>query len=190
MKTREHLSLDGVLRRAWYSECEAYRYALLIQWDATRKPKCFIGLNPSTATELEDDPTIRRCIDYARRWDRGGLLMLNASAYRATDPKVMLAYKGDQIGPENTIAFLERMIVELETGPPVAAWGTGGKKLVPNAIMVRGGNPTSQLNRADELRVLMGPMDCLGFNADGTPVHPLYQRADAIPKPFNYQRAA
>lgn len=184
MKTREHLSLDGVLRRAWYSECEVYRYALLIQWDATRKPKCFVGLNPSTASELQDDPTIRRCIDYARRWDRGGLLMLNASAYRATDPKVMLAFKGDQIGPENLIGFLERMIVELETGPPVAAWGTNAKKIRPL------GGLMSLCNRADELRVLMGYMDCLGFNSDGTPVHPLYQRADAMPKPFNYQRVA
>lgn len=177
MKIREHISpLTGVLRRAWYSECERYRNALLIQWDATRKPKCFVGLNPSTATELEDDPTIRRCIDYARRWDRGGLLMLNASAFRATDPRVMLAFDGDQIGPENTIAFLEHMIVEFETGPPVAAWGANAKKIV----IPPGGN------RADELRVLMGVMDCLGFNRDGTPVHPLYQRADLLPVAFNY----
>lgn len=48
MKTREHLTLDGVFRKAWYSACEQYRYALLIQWDASRKPKCLIGLNPSS----------------------------------------------------------------------------------------------------------------------------------------------
>lgn len=180
--TRTHTTLDGVDRTAVYSPCEKYRYSLLIRWDRTKNPKCFIGLNPSTATELEDDPTIRRCIDFARMWGAGGLLMLNACAYRATDPKVMLAYEGDKIGPSNTIRDLEHIIVNLETGPPIAAWGKHAAK-VPVRWMEH-----PKYNRNDELRVCMGAMDCLGMNKDGTPVHPLYQPKTAVPIPYNYTR--
>ena len=185
--TRTHMTLDGVERTAVYSPCEKYRYSLLIRWDRTKNPKCFIGLNPSTATELEDDPTIRRCIDFAQIWGAGGLLMLNACAYRATDPKVMLAFDGDKIGPSNTIRDLEHIIVDLNTGPPIAAWGKNAKKV---HIPTFGSRLKYPLNRADELRVLMGPMDCLGLNGDGTPVHPLYQPKTAVPIPYNYARKA
>ena len=182
MISRTHTQI-GVTRTAWFSECERYRYALLIRWDESLKPKCFIGLNPSTATELQDDPTVRRCIDYARRWSCGGLLMLNACAYRSTDPQNMLSFSGDKIGPENSVSWLEWMITNLETGPPVAAWGKHAKKV---EIPTLGSRLAYPLNRADELRVCMGPMDCLGTNKDGTPVHPLYQRADLTPIRFNY----
>jgi hypothetical protein len=175
--TRTHETLDGVTREAVYSPCEKYRYSLLIVWDPGRKPKCFIGLNPSTATELQDDPTIRRCIDYARRWNAGGLLMLNAFAYRATDPRDMLRFDGDKIGPANTVRHLEERIVLNNVGTPVAAWGrNAGKVLTPNFG-----------SRAHELRVGMGPLDCLGLNDDGTPVHPLFQPKTATPIAFNYK---
>ncbi|WP_368188730.1 DUF1643 domain-containing protein [Aeromonas sp. R7-3] len=76
-------------RHAVFSPCRTYRYALSRVW-ATDKPYAlFIGLNPSTADETLDDPTIRRCIDFAKRRGYGGLVMANLFAYRATDPEVM-----------------------------------------------------------------------------------------------------
>ena len=59
-----------------------------------------IGLNPSTADEVTDDPTVRRCINYAKAWGYAGLCMTNLFAYRATDPVVMKAV-AEPIGPDN-----------------------------------------------------------------------------------------
>jgi hypothetical protein len=180
MKQREAPLL--VERSAHFSPCRKYRYWLKIVWDASKPLQAFIGLNPSTADEKQDDPTVRRCIDFARRWGKGGLLMLNACAYRATDPKDMLD-QDDPIGPDNTIANLECWLVRFKTGPPIAAWGKNLK-----LVWMQENDPSfpSKLNRADEMRIAMGPMDCLGTNADGTPKHPLYLKADTPPRPFNY----
>ena len=73
---------------AVFSPCERYRYKLWRVWDPARPLGCvmFLMLNPSTATDTEDDPTIRRCIGYARSWGYGGLYVGNLFAYRATDP--------------------------------------------------------------------------------------------------------
>src|SRR6185312_1666968 len=115
-------TLDGVERIAEFSDCLRYRYSLLIRWDKTKLPKMFIGLNPSTADEKQDDPTVRRCINYARRWGHGGLLMTNAFAFRATDPKEMLR-ANDPIGKGNRIIDLLDLRYKAD-GYPVACWGT------------------------------------------------------------------
>lgn len=168
-------------RTCYFSPDRQYRYRLSIIWDRSRKPQMFIGLNPSTADEQNDDPTVRRCIDFARRWGAGGLVMTNACAYRATNPKVMLAFTGDQVGPENTMLYLRKIAEECQ-GHPIAAWGRNATK-VPGREMQR-------LNRHDYLRREFGRLDCLGLNADGTPVHPLYQPAIMTPGPFNYEVAS
>lgn len=153
----------------------------------------FIGLNPSTATHEVTDPTVRRCIDYAQRWGAGGLIMTNCAAYRATDPKVMLAYAAasprdpmgnDPIGEENTIAYL-KAIASKCLGNPIAAWGKHATK-----IRWKGHDDLSEctLNRHQELKKHMGKLDCLEVNLDGTPSHPLYLKADLLPRPFNYCR--
>ncbi len=69
-------------RSAVLSDCGTYRYALGRIWNPTTPPALFIGLNPSTADARQDDPTIRRCIRFARDWGYGGLLMGNLYAYR------------------------------------------------------------------------------------------------------------
>jgi len=90
---------------AGFSECRAYRYALWRRWDwqGYANQVMFVGLNPSTADETEDDPTIRRCIRFAKDWGCGSLLMLNAYAWRATKPRDLHAYGGyaDAIGYSN-----------------------------------------------------------------------------------------
>ena len=78
-------------RHAVFSPCRTYRYALSRVWAADKPYALFIGLNPSTADETLDDPTIRRCIDFAKRWGYGGLVMANLFAYRATEPSEMKA---------------------------------------------------------------------------------------------------
>lgn len=165
----------GVERTAEFSDCMMYRYSLRIIWQPDLKPQLFLGLNPSTATHEQDGPTVRRCIDYAQRWGAGGLVMCNSAAYRATDPKVMLAFDGDQIGPENTPGYLERIAATCQN-KPIAAWGKHANEIVGYG----------KLGRGDFLKTFLGPLDCLRLNQDGSPAHPLYLPASLTPIPFNY----
>jgi len=73
---------------ATFSPCRKYRYSLFRIWDEDKSLVLFIGLNPSTADEKEDDPTIRRCINFAKQWGwgYGGLIMGNLFSFRATQP--------------------------------------------------------------------------------------------------------
>lgn len=166
-------------REAAFSECEKYRYMLHIKWDATKPSKMFIGLNPSTADERQDDPTVRRCKDYCQRWGYGGLLMTNACAFRATDPKVMLAHD-EPIGVGNTIAFLRYLHgIHCDDTPPIAAWGK-------HLLKVGSGSALYVMNRHSYLVNHYGKLDRLDFNIDNTPKHPLYLKKSLTPKPYNY----
>ncbi len=95
----EATACDAMTRNAHLSICRRYRYALLRRW-GEGKNAMFIGLNPSTADETADDPTIRRCVSFAKAWGFGGLCMANLFAYRATNPADMLM-QADPIGPDN-----------------------------------------------------------------------------------------
>lgn len=89
-----------------FSDCRKYRFALWRVWDDSLPRVMFIGLNPSTADESDDDPTLIRCIRYAKSWGYGGICMANLFAFRATDPKVMLSAK-DPVGADNDRWLLE-----------------------------------------------------------------------------------
>jgi hypothetical protein len=114
----------------------------------------FIGLNPSTADETQDDPTIRRCISFARRWGFAELVMLNLYAWRATDPSELLAPGTDPFGSEN-LGFLQDE--SLAADLVVVAWGTHGALDGPGIT-----------------NFLPKPLHCLGRTKDGHPRHPLY----------------
>jgi hypothetical protein len=142
---------------AAFSADRTYRYQLRRVWDEGPLVS-FIGLNPSTADETVDDPTIRRCIAFAQRWGYGGLVMVNLFAFRATDPRNMRA-AADPVGPLND-RHLEA--VYWETAMLVAAWGAHGSYRGRDAEVIR----------------LLGTMLALGFTKGGHPRHPLYVRAD------------
>lgn len=149
------------------SECRKYRYVLWRrwQWQGYANQVMFIGLNPSTADETEDDPTIRRCVRFAKDWGYGGILMMNAFAFRATQPADMLA-ANDPIGPANDEAFGYR---RNQVGLIVAAWGNH-----------------CPAERVVGVQHALGsrPVMCLGKNKNGSPKHPLYLKADTKPEPF------
>lgn len=155
-------------RGAEFSPCRTWRYALWRRWD-DRGPWCaFIGLNPSTADETQNDPTIRRCIGFAQQWGFGGLWMLNLYGYRATDPRDMQA-AADPVGPGND-ETLVRIAGDQATVPLVlAAWGV-------NATLDRERHVCELLGR---------PVECLGTSRDGRPLHPLYRPA-ATPRQVFY----
>ena len=118
---------------ALFSECRTYRYNLWRIWDESLDSILFIGLNPSKADESYNDPTINRCINFAKKWGYGGLCMANLFAYRATQPRIMML-ADDPIGPEN-----DQILFDLVSKAKivVAAWGNHGSFMGRSAHIAR-----------------------------------------------------
>jgi len=110
------------VKTAVISECGRYRYRLSRQWGDDRSV-LFIMLNPSVANHEIDDPTIRRCIGFAKAWGFGGLRVGNLFAYRATDPAALKAVS-DPCGPENSWHLL---LMAKGSDTTVCAWGRRGE---------------------------------------------------------------
>lgn len=136
-----------------------FRYALTRDWgDGPRA--VFIMLNPSTADAEEDDPTIRRCISFAKREGCGSLRVENLFAFRATNPDQMFAHAHTAVG--GTDRYIREAVTDAGTGPVIAAWG-GDKRAAPRAHHVLG--MLFDIGRG---------MKCLGKTKAGAPRHPLY----------------
>lgn len=157
MITRSHQKADAA-SVAVYSPCECYRYLLTRTWDATRPKLLFAMLNPSTATEVQNDPTVERCERRARALGFGAFRVTNIFAFRATDPRVMRA-QPDPVGPGNDLALVESA---LWSDQVICAWGGHGAHLGR-------GPQVEALLRATGRAVYH-----LGLTKDGQPRHPLY----------------
>ncbi len=157
MITRSHQKGDAA-SEAVYSPCERYRYLLTRVWDAGGQKALFIMLNPSTATEAQNDPTVERCERRARALGFGAFRVTNIFAWRDTDPRAMRA-ADDPVGPGNDAAIRD------STGWAdiiVAAWGTHGAHLGRGAAVERLLQDTGRA------------VHHLGLTKDGHPRHPLY----------------
>lgn len=157
MITREHTKGDAP-SVAVYSDCEQYRYTLTRVWDPAGRRALFIMLNPSTATEVQNDPTVERCERRARALGFGAFRVLNIFAWRDTDPRAMRR-AGDPVGPENDAAIVA------STGwadQIICAWGTHGEHLA------RGAEVEALLRQTGK------PLYHLGLSKAGHPKHPLY----------------
>lgn len=109
------------------SECGKYRYHLRRVWDEQLPRICWIMLNPSTADYTQDDPTIRRCIGFAKAWGCGGLDVVNLFALRATNPDELKTVSlSAAIGPDND-EWICRVAEAPEIVRVVAAWGRRGE---------------------------------------------------------------
>ena len=167
-----------------------YRYLLWREWRGTHdrknwhwygkkdgagkelgQPKAcvFIMLNPSTADGETDDPTIRRCVAFAKAWHFERLEVVNLFAYRATSPRVLLAvgHQDDPVGCDN-----QRRVEQAaaDAGKIVCAWGAHGTHLGQDQTMLGW--------------LLSRPAFALGFTQDGQPRHPLYAPASAMLVPM------
>lgn len=158
MKTSAVLSPDG-----------RYRYRLTRAW-ADGAVCVFVMLNPSTADADHDDPTIRRCVDFARRWACGALEVVNLYAWRATKPAA-LWHASDPVGPENDRHLTEVAALARATGGPlVAAWGAHA---LPDRV-------------ADVLTLPgMRELSALALTKAGGPRHPLYLPRTLTPAPWS-----
>lgn len=155
------------LSEAVYSDCEQYRYLLTRVWG--QGPKAlFVMLNPSTATEVQNDPTVERCERRARALGFGAFRVTNIFAFRATDPKVMRAV-GDPVGPDNDAAIFDSVGW---ADMVVCAWGNHG-------LHRDRGQHVQELLRASGT-----PLFHLGLTGQGQPRHPLYIGYDQKPLPW------
>ncbi|HZU11832.1 MAG TPA: DUF1643 domain-containing protein [Chloroflexota bacterium] len=150
-------------RGAIFDPSGTYRYALTRTWDEGPEVT-MVMLNPSAADAERDDPTIRRCIAFARAWGFGRLRVLNLFAYRTAEPSV-LARADDPVGPEND----RYLAASIRSDLLVVAWGNHGS--------LRG-------RAADAGRLFRGAF-CLGLTAVGQPRHPLYLPVQTQPQPWS-----
>jgi len=151
----------NVVRSASFSRCGKYRYQLVRQWDDGDGCCVFIGLNPSTADHRQDDPTIRRCMGFARRWGHQKMVMINLFAYRTPHPAELKQAPSPE-GKQNRRVLRRHCQSENRI---VAAWGAHG---ILN-------NQAARLSDIWSGNTLY----CFGLTAGGQPLHPLYQRSEA-----------
>ena len=164
MLERQH-SRDGTRSEAVYSDCERYRYLLTRTWGPGPRA-LFIMLNPSTATEVQNDPTVERCQRRALALGFGAFRVTNIFAFRATDPRMMRA-QPDPIGPANDAAILDSLPwADLV----LCAWGNHG-------LHLDRGNKVAEM-----LRQAGTPLFHLGLTGQNQPRHPLYVGYDQPPQ--------
>jgi hypothetical protein len=164
MITRTFIKGDAA-SEAVYSDCERYRFLLTRIWgDGPRA--LFIMLNPSTATEFQNDPTVERCERRARALGYGGFRVTNIFAWRATDPKDMRA-ASDPVGDANDRAILDSL-----------TWA--------DTIICAWGNHGLHLDRGRQVEMLLRhsgkPLFHLGLTGQSQPKHPLYIGYDQQPQ--------
>ncbi len=155
------MTIDTEPTGAVFSDERTHRLYLWRRWNKTGGWVMFIGLNPSTADERLNDPTIRRCIGFARDWGYGGLFMCNVYTLVSTDPSLLNIEMNVAMG-----AHLAMRTLRERSDVAVAAWGSlitkvwHGKK------------------RIKWIKDALSPLHCLGLTKQGHPRHPLYLRKD------------
>ena len=150
--------MSTIKKSAVFSPCRKYRYSLTRSWNSAEGYVLFIGLNPSIADEIIDDPTLIRCINFAKDWGYGGLIMVNLFAYMSTHPTDLKKAKLP-IGKNNNKHILKN---HQKSQLTIAAWGNDGHFLKRDK---------------EVLKIINNPM-CLNINKSGQPAHPLYQKKD------------
>lgn len=169
--------LSKVKRNAYISNCGNYRYWLTRIWDENLPRVIYVLLNPSTADHTIDDPTVRRCMGFAKGWGYGSIEIVNLFAYRAgnfEELKRKIRQDGEPaaIGPENDY-YIEAALVlkEIETpkgGLVVVAWGNNAKDF--------------EVRCSNVLEILEGrEVKCFGITSKNHPGHPLYLKYSSIP---------
>lgn len=156
---------DGIVKSgAEFSECRKYKYGLWRIWDDSKPRIMFIGLNPSTASEVMDDPTIRRVKRFAKDWGYGGVYMCNLFAFVSTKPENLLTCEDPLGDNDEWLITIKRLCTDV-----LFAWG----------------NFSEATERAKKVIEMFPQAVCLGFNKNGTPKHPLYVAANTPKINFN-----
>ena len=141
-----------------FSRCLKYRFSFKREWDKSKKKILYILLNPSTATELKNDPTITRIERHSKILKMGSFTVCNLFALREKNPKLLKKHKYP-LGKEND-SFIEKYSLEAEI--IVCAWGNEGE----------------YMNQSEKIKNLLLTMNhqayVFGLTKKGNPKHPLY----------------
>jgi hypothetical protein len=166
MQLRFAFADDPAWPRAVFDPTAQYRYWWSRRWDSARPVLNFLMLNPSTADAERSDPTVTRCLHFARAWGFGTLIVTNIFSYRSTDPRALRTV-ADPVGPENDAWIVQAAD---RANRVVVAWGTHG---------TLGG-------RQDQVLALLHdhPLYALGQTHQGCPRHPLYVPRSVALQPF------
>src|SRR5688572_27063956 len=160
--------LFGNYSGAYFSDDRKYRYALWRIWDNSKPLVMFIGLNPSTANETDNDPTIKSVCRIAKNNGYGGVYMMNCFAYVTTDPKLLMHNLMSDEWNNNMLTIIASKCKDV-----VFAWG--------NFDVVK------ELGRDVELCKMFPEAKALFINKNGTPKHPLYVKSNIEPVKFEYK---
>lgn len=171
-----------MLKTAQISDCGRFRYRLGRDWSGVfgQRPSSprvllFVMLNPSTADDVEDDQTIRKCIAYAKAHDFNAISVVNLYAFRATEPGD-LKIAGWPVGPANDENIMSEA---MKSAGICLAWGVFASRTP------RAGQVIKLLQRAAPDT----PLQCLDVSKDGHPKHPLYLSGALRLKPFEVHHA-
>jgi hypothetical protein len=157
----------NITRTAVFSDDKLYRYRLERTFDEDLLKVAFVGVNPSIADDIADDKTITKCINYAKTWGYGGIVMVNLFAFISTDPSQLKSI-GNPVGTDNDKHLNEVFNSFGTIGKIVCCWGENGKLF----------------DRDKEVLKMIDEPYCLRINADDSPAHPLYLPIDLEPKEY------
>ncbi len=144
-------------------ESRRFRYALWRIWDKSKEALLFIGLNPSTANETKDDPTVIRMVNFAKEWGYGGLYVGNLFSIVSANPDVLFFDSSvEQPNGPNDYA-LKQMNKICST--VLVGWGEWGQN--------------AKLRPAQVITLMGERVFCLKVNKSGEPSHPLYLPASS-----------
>lgn len=165
LNIQNNLFKDDLAELAKFSPCRKYRYTLWRRWNDGNNYVQFVGLNPSTADETKDDPTIRQCVHFAKMWGYDSMCMTNLFAFRATDPRIMKK-SAFPVGDEND-KWLQETAKDARI--IIACWGIHGGFMFRDVIV----------------KQMFGyRLFCLAKTAKNFPRHPLYLPKITTPIPF------
>lgn len=166
-----------VVKSADLSDDGLFRWSLTRCWGKGAYV-CWIMLNPSSADAVQDDPTIRRCMAWSRRWGYGGLKVVNVWPYRTSSPAELRRWlKVNGQAHEFRLYGQNTKVIEAtakDAGLVIAAWGTNGGV------------------RSDEIASGLGfdgvDLHCLGHSMDGYPIHPMARGKYRVPDNVDLKR--
>ena len=156
------------MKRATFSPDRKYRYLLTRRVGTSQSRVLFIMLNPSSADEERNDPTIRRCIGFARDWGFGLLEVVNLFALMSTDPKGLLDAE-DPVGPDND-ATIQAALQRADK--VILAWGNHASR------------HRERVEQVTKMALDTSIPHHLGLTKLGFPRHPLLVPGDTRPTPF------
>lgn len=156
------MQVDQEPSGAVFAEDRTHRLYLWRRWNSNLPWIMLIGLNPSKADEMRNDPTVRRGIGFADKWGYGGFFMCNVYSLVTPDPKRLNTEPPLVMGVDLAMRVIRRRCTKA-----VACWGSLITKV------------SGWEDRVERVKQELAPLHCIGVTKDGHPRHPLYLPGDS-----------